>query len=107
MRAIQVAGVVILLGDGADRKWLGRQVVALTAAAGPQGGYAERAVVSESGLVAVPGDPGVLQQGLSLLHDGPTASWNCCGAWAPRRSTTAHRSGHRSFGGKPAAPGPM
>jgi NADPH2:quinone reductase len=48
-------------------------VVALTAAAGPQGGYAERALVSESGLVAVPGDPGLLRQGLSLLHDGPTA----------------------------------
>ncbi len=39
----------------------------------PQGGYAERAVVSESGLVAVPGDSELLRQGLSLLHDGPTA----------------------------------
>ena len=68
-----VAGVVVALGDGADRRWLGKQVVALTAAAGPQGGYAERAVVSEAGLVAVPGDPGLLRQGLSLLHDGPTA----------------------------------
>jgi NADPH:quinone reductase len=68
-----VAGVVVSLGDGVDSKWLGRQVVAVTAAAGPQGGYAERAVVSESGLVAVPGDPGVGRQGLSLLHDGPTA----------------------------------
>src|SRR5690242_8351831 len=68
-----VAGVVISLGDGADRGWLGRQVVAVTAAAGPQGGYAERAVVSESGLVEVPGDPELRRQGLSLLHDGPTA----------------------------------
>jgi NADPH:quinone reductase len=68
-----VAGVVVALGDGADRRWLGTQVVALTAAAGPQGGYAERAVVSESGLVAVPGDPELLRQALSLLHDGPTA----------------------------------
>jgi NADPH2:quinone reductase len=68
-----VAGVVVSLGDGADRRWLGSQVVALTAAAGPQGGYAERPVVSESGLVAAPGDPGLLRQGLSVLHDGPTA----------------------------------
>ena len=68
-----VAGVVVSLGDGADRRWLGKQVVALTAAAGPQGGYAERAVVSESGLVEVAGDPGLLRRGLSLLHDGPTA----------------------------------
>ena len=68
-----VAGAVVSLGDGVDRRWLGRQVVAVTAAAGPQGGYAERAVVSESGLVEVPGDPELLRQGLSLLHDGPTA----------------------------------
>jgi NADPH2:quinone reductase len=68
-----VAGVVVSLGDGVGRRWLGRQVVAVTAAAGPQGGYAERAVVSESGLVEVPGDPDLLRQGLSLLHDGPTA----------------------------------
>ena len=34
-----VAGVVVSLGDGVDRGWLGRQVVAVTAAAGPQGGY--------------------------------------------------------------------
>jgi NADPH2:quinone reductase len=68
-----VAGVVVSLGDGVDRRWLGRQVVAVTAAAGPQGGYAERAIVDESGLVAVPGDSELLRQGLSLLHDGPTA----------------------------------
>src|SRR5689334_25338982 len=49
-----VAGGVVSLGDGVDRGWLGRQGVAVTAAAGPQGGYAERAVVSESGLVEVP-----------------------------------------------------
>jgi hypothetical protein len=29
------------------------------------------------------------------------------GAWEPRRSTTAHRTGHRSCGGKPGAPAQM
>jgi NADPH2:quinone reductase len=51
-----VAGVVVSLGDGADRRWLGSQVVAVTAAAGPQGGYAERAVVSGHVVAAARGE---------------------------------------------------
>src|SRR5690242_17698262 len=56
------AGVVVSPGDGFERGCLGRQVVAVTAAAGRRGGYAERAVVSEPGLVEVPGDAELLRR---------------------------------------------
>jgi NADPH2:quinone reductase len=52
-----VAGVVVSLGDGVDRWWLGRKVVALTAAAGPQGGYAERRSSASPGWSRCPAIP--------------------------------------------------
>jgi NADPH:quinone reductase len=64
-----IAGWVSGVGDGVDRGWIGREVVAHT---GERGGYAERAVVPAHALSAVP--EGLdLRRAAALLHDGPTA----------------------------------
>jgi NADPH2:quinone reductase len=67
-----VAGQVISVGEDVDSAWLGRRVVTVTAAATPEGGYAERAVANAAELVPVP-DGLDLQRAVALLHDGPTA----------------------------------
>ncbi|MFD0773579.1 zinc-binding dehydrogenase [Streptomonospora algeriensis] len=64
-----VAGTVTSVGEGADDAWVGRRVVALT---GVTGGYAERAVIAERELVAVPDDLG-LDEAAALINDGRTA----------------------------------
>jgi NADPH:quinone reductase len=64
-----VAGRVRAVGDGVDRGWIGREVVAHT---GERGGYAEQVVVPADGLSAVP-DGLSLTHAAALLHDGPTA----------------------------------
>lgn len=69
-----VAGTVLAVGPGVDDAWVGRRVLAQTGANGgmsPTGGYAERAVVPATALVAVP-DRLALPEALALLHDGPT-----------------------------------
>jgi NADPH:quinone reductase len=67
-----VAGHVAAVGDGVDPAWTGRPVVARTGPHGGSGGYAERALVPASRLVAVP--EGVdLRAAAALMHDGATA----------------------------------
>jgi NADPH2:quinone reductase len=67
-----VAGHVAAVGDGVDPGWTGRPVVAGTGPHGGRGGYAERALVPASRLVAVP--EGVdLRVAAALMHDGATA----------------------------------
>jgi NADPH2:quinone reductase len=63
-----VAGRVGAVGDGVDRSWLGREVVAHTG----EGGYAERVVSRADQLSAVPAGLG-LPEAAALLADGPTA----------------------------------
>ncbi len=64
-----VAGHVVAMGANVDPAWQDRRVVART---GQQGAYADRVVVPESALVAVPeGLP--LEDAVALLHDGLTA----------------------------------
>jgi NADPH:quinone reductase len=67
-----VAGHVAAAGDGTDPGWIGRAVVARTGPHGGSGGYAERAVVPVSHLVAVPEGLGP-QLAAALMHDGATA----------------------------------
>jgi NADPH:quinone reductase len=66
-----VAGVVASVGDGVDRGWVGRAVIAGMSRAGQYqgGGYAERAVVAADAAIEVP--KGVdLKQAIAALHDG-------------------------------------
>lgn len=67
-----VAGYVAAVGDGVDPAWTGRPVVARTGPHGGSGGYAERALVPASRLVAVPEEVD-LRAAAALLHDGATA----------------------------------
>lgn len=64
-----VAGTVISVGEGVDVAWVGRRVVAIT---GATGGYAERTVIAERELVAVP-DELELDTAVALINDGRTA----------------------------------
>jgi NADPH2:quinone reductase len=64
-----VAGTVTWVGDGVDRGWIGRQVVAFTEGGG---GYAEQVVAVADGLVLVP-DGLDVGEAAALLHDGTTA----------------------------------
>jgi NADPH2:quinone reductase len=64
-----VGGTVTSVGEGADARWLGRQVVTTT---GGQGGYAERVAVPVSGLIPVP-DGVSIAEATALLADGRTA----------------------------------
>ncbi|SIO86301.1 zinc-binding dehydrogenase [Nocardiopsis sp. JB363] len=64
-----VVGRVHAVGPGADPSWTGVPVLART---GHEGGYAERIVVSEEGLLRVPEGVGH-QEALALLVDGATA----------------------------------
>jgi NADPH2:quinone reductase len=66
-----VAGVVAAVGDGVDRRWIGRAVMAGMSRAGEYngGGYAERAVVAADAAIEVP--EGVeLQHAIAAMHDG-------------------------------------
>ncbi len=67
-----VAGQVSSAGEGVDRSWIGRRVVAHTGEHGGSGGYAEQALVSLDALVAVPRELG-LREAAALMHDGATA----------------------------------
>jgi NADPH:quinone reductase len=67
-----VAGQVHSVGDGVDAGWVGRRVVTRTGDRGGGGGYAERAVVPVEGLIPIP-DGLRLDEGVGLLHGGPTA----------------------------------
>ena len=64
-----VGGTVAAVGDGVDRTWLGRQVVAHTSTTG---GYAELAAVGVADCAAVPGGVDLLDA-TAVLHDGTTA----------------------------------
>lgn len=64
-----VAGRVAAVGDGADKRWLNRLVVADTAGSG---GYLERTVLPADALIGVPGGVGAAEAA-ALLHDGRTA----------------------------------
>lgn len=83
-----VAGEVVAVGPGVDRRWFGRRVVARTGASEPHaavetvaqlaqrdshtGGYAEYAVVPAGILIPVPADVG-LPEAAALVNDGMTA----------------------------------
>jgi NADPH2:quinone reductase len=67
-----VAGRVSAVGEGVDRGWAGRAVVARTGAGGGSGGYAEQVAVPAGQLVPVPGGVG-LAEAAAVLHDGTTA----------------------------------
>jgi NADPH2:quinone reductase len=67
-----VAGTVAATGDGVDRAWLGRRVIARTGGPGGSGGYAERAAAAIGQVVAVP-DGVDLRDAAAVLHDGVTA----------------------------------
>lgn len=67
-----VAGHVAAVGDGVDRTWTGRPVVARTGPHGGSGGYAERVLVPASRLVGVP-EGMDLRLAAALMHDGATA----------------------------------
>jgi NADPH:quinone reductase len=69
-----VAGTVAAAGDGVDRAWLGRRVIARTGGPGGSGGYAERAVAAIDRVVAVP-DGVDLRDAAAVLHDGVTAEF--------------------------------
>lgn len=64
-----VAGTVVSVGEDVDVAWIGRRVAAIT---GVMGGYAERAVIPERELVAVP-DELALDLAAALINDGRTA----------------------------------
>lgn len=88
-----VAGRVICAGDGVEPGWMGRRVVADTSGGG---GYAERAVVPEEGLVAVPDGLG-LPEAAALLHDGRRAFGLPQALRIPRGGVGArHRRGRRA-----------
>ncbi|WP_280180224.1 zinc-binding dehydrogenase [Nocardia farcinica] len=72
-----VGGTVRAVGPGVDTAWLGARVVGPTAASGigggvPTGGYAERALVTEQTLLAVPAGLDI-DRAVALVHDGRTA----------------------------------
>jgi NADPH:quinone reductase len=67
-----VAGTVASTGDGVDRAWTGRRVMARTGAAGGSGGYAERAAVPVERAIPVP-DGVDLRDAAAVLRDGVTA----------------------------------
>jgi NADPH2:quinone reductase len=74
-----VAGQVAAVGDGVDPGWTGRPVVARTGPHGGEGGYAARALVPASRLVAVP-EAMDLNVAAALMHDGATALGLAAGA---------------------------
>jgi NADPH2:quinone reductase len=71
---VGVAGVVAAVGDGVERSWVGRRVIASLARSGEYdgGGYAERAVVPGDAALQVPEDLD-LHDAIAALHDGVTA----------------------------------
>ncbi len=66
----EVAGVVDLLGDGADPRWLGRRVVAHLGMV--PGGYAEQAVTAQGTLFDVP-DQVAFPDAVAAVGTGRTA----------------------------------
>jgi NADPH:quinone reductase len=67
-----VSGRVHAVGDGTDRSWLGRPVIAHTGKHGGTGGYAELAMADAEALIPVP-DGIAVPDAVALLHDGATA----------------------------------
>ncbi len=67
-----VGGEVVVVGEGVDSGWLGRQVVAHTGGPGGTGGYAEQAEADLESIAAVPEGVGLLTA-TAVLHDGTTA----------------------------------
>jgi NADPH2:quinone reductase len=67
-----VGGKVIAVGEGIERTWLGRRVVAHTGGPGGAGGYAELATADIEYTVEVPPDVELLDA-TAVLHDGTTA----------------------------------
>lgn len=77
-----VAGRVASVGDGVDRHWIGRDVIAHTGGQGGSDGYAEQVAVPAERLVAVEDrvDPG---DAVAALHDGATALGLAAGTGFP------------------------
>jgi NADPH2:quinone reductase len=67
-----VGGEVVALGEGIERTWLGRRVVAHTGGPAGGGGYAELATADIEYTLAVPPDVD-LHDATAVLHDGTTA----------------------------------
>jgi NADPH2:quinone reductase len=67
-----VAGRVTAVGDGVDRGWVGRTVLAHTGGPGGTGGYAEQAIVNLDETVPVPDGLSPIKA-VAVVHDGPTA----------------------------------
>lgn len=66
---VEVAGIVIAIGESTDKKWLGKHVFAITVF----GGYAEKVAVSETKLVEIP-DSLTATQAISLGVNALVAS---------------------------------
>lgn len=69
-----MGGTITAVGEGVDRGWLGRAVVANTGGPGGTGGYAEMAVVDLDGCARVPDGVDIVDA-TAVLHDGTTALW--------------------------------
>jgi D-arabinose 1-dehydrogenase-like Zn-dependent alcohol dehydrogenase len=67
-----VGGEVVAVGDGVDKSWLGRRVIAHTGGPGGTGGYAELAVANLEYVLDVP-DGVEMIDAIAIIHDGPTA----------------------------------
>jgi NADPH:quinone reductase len=67
-----VGGTVTDVGEGVDRSWIGRRVVAHTGGASGTGGYAEHAAAELDATAPVPEDVDLLDA-TAVLHDGVTA----------------------------------
>lgn len=78
-RALLPGVGVASVGEGVDRSWAGRRVIASLSSAGEYtgGGYAERAVVPADAALEVPDGLG-LEDAIAALNDGrmcgPTSS---------------------------------
>jgi hypothetical protein len=86
-----VGGVVVAVGDGADRELVGTRVVTTT---GGTGGYAQRAAVAAAGLIPVP-DGLEPADAVALLADGRTAMGLMRSATPHSRRDGADRAGRR------------
>ncbi|MCE7081024.1 zinc-binding dehydrogenase [Streptomyces sp. ST2-7A] len=62
-------GEVTSVGEGVDRSWLGRRVIARSDG---MGAYAERVVAPVEALIPIPDGVGT-REAVALVHDGPTA----------------------------------
>jgi NADPH2:quinone reductase len=65
---VGAAGQVSAVGEGVDREWIGRRVIADV----ESGAYAERVTTALENLIPVPAEVGT-REALALLHDGAGA----------------------------------